>query len=174
MDNNPAMKTLDSAIEKYGGKKEALLSIMHEIQKAQGSISEDSARYLSGRLDIPVSQVFSAATFYRAFSIEPRGKHHIKVCTGTSCYMRSSEKIFERIGRELNITGEGASEDGEFSVEKVRCMGCCNAGPVMAIDEQLFEDVSAGKLPDLPRQEIIGEMTHSKATTVIKKYREEK
>jgi hypothetical protein len=59
-------------------------------------------------------------------------------------------------------------------VEKVRCMGCCNAGPVMSIDEQICEDVSAGKLPDLPRQEIIGEMTHHKATTVIKKYREDK
>jgi NADH:ubiquinone oxidoreductase subunit E len=174
MDNNHAMKTIDSAVEKYGGKKEALLSIMHEIQKMQGSISEDTARYLSSKLDIPVSQVFSAATFYRAFSTDPRGKHHIKVCTGTSCYLRASEKIFERIGRELSIAGEGVSEDGEFSVEKVRCMGCCNAGPVMSIDEQIREDASAGKIPDLPREEIIGEMTHYKATTVIKKYREDK
>ena len=174
MDNNPAIKTLDSAIEKYGGKKEALLSIMHEIQKTQGSISEDTARYLSGKLDIPVSQVFSAATFYRAYSTEPRGKHHIKVCTGTSCYLHASEKIFERIGRELHIGGEGVSEDGEFSVEKVRCMGCCNAGPVVTVDETICEDVSAGTMPDLPKQEIIGEMTHRKAITVINKYREEK
>ncbi len=96
------------------------------------------------------------------------------MCTGTSCYLRASEKIFERIGRELSISGEGVSDNGEFSVEKVRCMGCCNAGPVMSIDEQICEDVSAGKLPDLPKQEIIGEMTHHKATTVIKKYREDK
>ena len=70
---------IDSAIEKYSGKQEALLSILHEIQKAQGSISEEAATYVSRKLELPVSQVFSAASFYKAFSLEPRGKHHIRV-----------------------------------------------------------------------------------------------
>jgi NADH-quinone oxidoreductase subunit E len=165
---------IDSAIEKYGGKQEALLSILHEIQRAQGSISEEAAAYVSRKLELPVSQVFSAASFYKAFSLEPRGTHHVRVCTGTSCYLHNSEKIFERLGRELNITGEGITEDRQFSVEKVRCMGCCNAGPVMTIDEQLYEGIGVDKIPALPKQEIVGEMTHKKATDIIKKYREEK
>jgi NADH-quinone oxidoreductase subunit E len=78
-------QVIDSAIEKYESKPEALLSILHEMQKTQGSISEEAARYLSKKLEVPVSQVFGAASFYRAFSLEKRGKHHIKVCMGTSC-----------------------------------------------------------------------------------------
>lgn len=165
---------IDSTIEKYGGKQEALLSILHEIQKAQGSISEEAARHVSCKLDLPVSQVFSAASFYKAFSLEERGRHHIRVCTGTSCYLHSSEKIFERLGRELNIAGEGVTEDREFSLEKARCMGCCNAGPVVTVDEQLSESISVDQIPALPKQEIMGDMTHKKATDIIKKYREEK
>jgi NADH-quinone oxidoreductase subunit E len=165
---------IDSAIEKYGGKPEALLSILHEIQQAQGSISEEAAHYVSRKLELPVSQVFSAASFYKAFSLEQHGKHHIRVCTGTSCYLHNGEKIFERLGRELNIAGEGATEDQEFSLEKVRCMGCCNAGPVMTVDEQSDGTISTDKIPLLSRQEIFGGMTHKKATDIIKKYREEK
>jgi NADH:ubiquinone oxidoreductase subunit E len=165
---------IDTVVEKYSGKPEALLSILHEIQKAQGSISEEAAAYVSRKLALPISQVFSAASFYKAFSLEPRGKHHIRVCTGTSCYLHNSEKIFERLGRELNVVGEGVAEDRQFSLEKVRCMGCCNAGPAMTIDEQLYESISVDKIPALPKQEIVGEMTHKKATDIIKKYREEK
>ena len=165
---------IDTVVEKYSGKPEALLSILHEIQKAQGSISEEAAAHVSRKLELPISQVFSAASFYKAFSLEPRGKHHLRVCTGTSCYLHNSEKIFERLGRELNIAGEGVTEDRHFSLEKVRCMGCCNAGPVMTIDEQLYEGISVDKIPALPKQEIVGEMTHKKATDIIRKYREEK
>ena len=172
--NTMETNAIDSAIEKYGGKQDALLSILHEIQKAQGSISEEAAHYVSRKLELPVSQVFSAASFYKAFSLEPRGKHHIRVCTGTSCYLHSSEKIYERLGRELNIAGEGVTEDRQFSLEKVRCMGCCNAGPVATVDEHIYESISVDKIPVLPKQEIVGEMTHKKATDIIKKYREEK
>jgi len=172
--NTMETNAIDSAIEKYGGKQNALLSVLHEIQKAQGSISEEAAHYVSHKLELPVSQVFSAASFYKAFSLEQRGKHHIRVCTGTSCYLHSGEKIFERLGRELNIAGEGVTEDREFSLEKVRCMGCCNAGPVATVDEHIYESISVDKIPALPKQEIVGEMTHKKATDIIKKYREEK
>jgi len=166
--------TIDTAVEKYAGKQDALLSVLHEIQKTQGSISEEAAHYVSRKLELPVSQVFSAVSFYRAFSLEPRGKHHLRVCTGTSCYLHNSEKIFERLCRELNIAGEGVTEDRQFSLEKVRCIGCCNAGPVMTVDEQIYEGISVEKIPALPRQEIFEEMTHKKATEIIKKYREEK
>ncbi len=164
-------KAIDSAIEKYKGKKDALLSIMHEIQKKQGVISDQAARYLSQKLAIPVSQIFGAASFYKAFTLDKKGKHHIKVCVGTACYLHNSEKIFERLGRELNIAGEGTSENQEFSLEKVRCMGCCNAGPAVTIDDQAHETASS----DNPStHEIYGDMTHSKAMNIIKKYREEK
>lgn len=166
--------TIDTAIEKYAGKQDALLSILHEIQKAQGSISEEAAHYVSRKLELPVSQVFSAVSFYRAFSLEPRGKYHIRVCTGTSCYLHNSEKIYERLCRELNIAGEGVTEDGQFSLEKVRCMGCCNAGPVMTVDKQIYEGISVEKILAVPRQEFHAEMTHKKATEIIKKYKEEK
>ncbi len=167
-------QVIDGAIKTYEGKPEALLSILHEIQKNQGSISEEAARYLSTKLEVPLSQVFGAASFYKAFSLEKRGKHHIKVCVGTSCYLKNSEKLFERFGRELKITGEGTTEDLGFSLEKVRCMGCCNAGPVVAIDEQPDGSVNVGEAPELPQQEILGEMTHSKIMKIINKYKEEK
>jgi NADH:ubiquinone oxidoreductase subunit E len=126
---------LDEILEKYKGEKSALVSILHAVQGQEDYLSEEIIDYLSEKLSIPASQIFGVASYYKAFSTQPQGKHTIKVCDGTSCHVRGGEKLLTRLGRELQIAAEGTSEDLQFSLQKVRCQGCCQVGPVIQIDD---------------------------------------
>jgi NADH:ubiquinone oxidoreductase subunit E len=128
-------RRLDEILEKYKGEKSALVSILHAVQGQEDYLSEEIIDYLSEKLSIPASQIFGVASYYKAFSTQPQGKHTIKVCDGTSCHVRGGEKLLTRLGRELQIAAEGTSEDLQFSLQKVRCQGCCQVGPVIQIDD---------------------------------------
>jgi NADH:ubiquinone oxidoreductase subunit E len=138
-------KEIESAVKKFGAKKEALISILQEIQKKQGFLSELAVLCLSEKLDIPVSQIFGVASYYKAFSTQPQGKHAIQVCDGTSCHLKGGEKLLTRLGRELQIAAEGTSEDLQFSLKKVRCQGCCQVGPVIQIDDVVYGPLTQEK-----------------------------
>ena len=126
---------LDEIIERHSGEKGAIVSILREIQEKDNYIGEEVIQYLSGKLSIPASQIFGVASYYDAFSIEPKGNHVIKVCDGTSCHLKGATNLLARLGRELKIEREGTTEDLRLSLEKVRCQGCCQLGPVVKIDE---------------------------------------
>jgi NADH:ubiquinone oxidoreductase subunit E len=128
-------RRLDEILEKYKGEKSALVSILHVVQGQEDYLSEEIIDYLSEKLSIPARQIFGVASYYKAFSTQPQGKHTIKVCDGTSCHVRGGEKLLTRLGRELQIAAEGTSEDLQFSLKKVRCQGCCQVGPVIQIDD---------------------------------------
>jgi len=138
-------KAIESTVKKFGGKKDALLAILQEIQREQGSLTEEAVLCLSEKLDIPSSQIFGVASYYSAFSIQPRGRHLIKVCDGTSCHLKGGEKLLNRLGRELKVAERGTTEDLRFTVEKVRCQGCCQLGPVVKIDEVVHGPVTQEK-----------------------------
>jgi NADH:ubiquinone oxidoreductase subunit E len=143
---------LDDVIEKYKGEKGALVAILHEIQGQENYLSEEIIDYISEKLSIPASQIFGIASYYEAFSTQPGGKHVIKVCDGTSCHLKGGENLLTRLARDLKITEEGASEDLQFSLEKVRCQGCCQLGPVIKIDDAIHGPITQEKALKLIRE----------------------
>jgi len=146
-------RRLDEILEKYKGEKSALVSILHAVQGQEDYLSEEIIDYLSEKLSIPASQIFGVASYYKAFSTQPQGRHAIQVCDGTSCHLKGGEKLLTRLGRELQIVAEGTSEDLRFSLKKVRCQGCCQVGPVIQIDDVVY-----------------GPLTQEKALKIIKEH----
>lgn len=109
---------------------------LQEVQEAYGYLPEAGFDTLARELDVPLSQLFSVATFYSFFRLTPRGNHHLQVCEGTACHVLGAEGVREKLVRDLRIDDRGLSEDQRFSVESVRCLGCCSMAPVVRIDAQ--------------------------------------
>jgi len=125
----------DSIIERHDGKKSALIQMMFDIQSEFKYLPRDALIYMSTRLDIPLVQVYSIATFYKAFYLVPKGKHSLTVCMGTACHVRGSVSILEQLERVLCIKPGETTPDGEFSLTTVNCLGSCALGPIVVQDE---------------------------------------
>lgn len=121
-------------IKKYNSEKKALISILQDIQEEYNYLPQEALRIVSKTLGVPLIDIVGVATFFRAFSLEPRGKHLITVCLGTACHVRGGPKILEEFERKLNIEAGKTSKDGQFSLETVACLGCCAIGPVVVVD----------------------------------------
>jgi NADH:ubiquinone oxidoreductase subunit E len=141
---------LDTIIDKqFSGDKENLIMILQAIQKTYNYLPEASLRYLAEKIDVPISTIFGVGTFYSTFSLEPRGKHIISVCLGTACHVRGAEKVRERIQEALHIRDGNTTEDMLFTLESVRCLGCCSLGPVVRVDDDIHGRITsdmAGKI----------------------------
>ena len=122
-----------------------LLSILQDIQKEFGYLPEENLREIATRLNRPLIDVYGVATFYKSFSLTPRGRHHIKVCLGTACHVRGSNRVLEATERKLGIQPGETSENGEYSLETVMCLGCCAIGPVMVADNKYYGQMSPAK-----------------------------
>jgi len=145
MTDNFDEKEIESAVNKFGAKKDALLSILQEIQRKQEFLSEQAVLCLSEKLDIPASQIFGIASYYSAMSTQPRGRHIIKVCDGTSCHLKGGSHLQARLERELKVGEGGTTEDLRFTVEKVRCQGYCHLGPAVKIDDTVHGPITQEK-----------------------------
>jgi NADH-quinone oxidoreductase subunit E len=121
-------------IKKYSSEKKALISILQDIQEEYNYLPQEALRIVSKTLGVPLINIIGVATFYRAFSLEPRGKHLITVCLGTACHVRGGPKILDEFEKKLNIEAGETSKDGQFSLETVACLGCCAIGPVVVVD----------------------------------------
>ena len=143
---------LDTIIEgQFNGDKENLIMILQEIQKKYNYLPQASLIYLAEKMGIPISTIFGVGTFYSTFSLEPRGKHIISVCLGTACHVRGAEKVRERIQETLHIHDGQTTEDMLFTLESVRCLGCCSLGPVVRVDDDIHGRITAdmtGKIID--------------------------
>jgi len=128
--------------------KGMLIQILLKLQRSFGWLPKEMLTEISKQLEIPLSQVYHVATFYKAFSLAPRGRHLIRVCMGTSCKVRGSHTILERVQNHLSIDKDGTTLDGKFSLETVNCVGCCALGPVMTVDDDYHGNL---KLPDVDR-----------------------
>jgi NADH-quinone oxidoreductase subunit E len=124
----------DEITEKYGDDKSNLIQVLLALQKKYNWLSEDVLKLVSQRLDIPLSQVYHIATFYKAFSLEPRGQHLVSVCVGTACQVRGAAQLLDRVVEALKVRPGETSRDMRFSLETVNCIGCCALGPVMVVD----------------------------------------
>jgi NADH:ubiquinone oxidoreductase subunit E/NAD-dependent dihydropyrimidine dehydrogenase PreA subunit len=142
---------LTNLLEQYKGRaREALLPIMIEVNRQYRYLPRDIIHYMAWRLDIPLSDVaLQMATFYNVFSLKPRGLHTIRVCLGTACFVKGSGRLLERLERELGIkTGETTS-DLNFTLEAVRCIGCCALAPALRIDGDTYAHVRQDRIPYL-------------------------
>lgn len=136
-------KQVDAIIEKHQTEKGPLISILHDIQDQEGYLPEQSLRYLSERLRTPLSEVFRVAAYFeKAFSFRPKGKHTVRVCQGTTCYLKHSDQTWEEI-EEAIAKDVDAYKDSDFHLEKVRCLGCCTVAPAVEIDGEIHDKDSA-------------------------------
>jgi len=135
---------LDTIIEEqFGRDTENLIMILQAIQKRYNYLPEATLTYLATKIDIPLSTIFGVGTFYSTFSLEPRGKHIISVCLGTACHVRGAEKVRERLQESLNIHDGQTTKDLRFTLESVRCLGCCSLGPVVRVDDDIHGRITA-------------------------------
>jgi len=138
---------LDKIIEKYRGERGALMPILESINDEFKFLSEENLKYVSIQLDYPLSTIYRIATFYNVFSLKPRGEHLINVCTGTTCHVRGAPRILERIKSELKIDVGETTEDMMFTLEPVRCLGCCSLAPVITIAGDVFGKMKPDRVP---------------------------
>jgi NADH-quinone oxidoreductase subunit E len=135
---------LDTIIEEqFGGDKENLIMILQEIQKRYNYLPQATLTYLAEKIGVPLSTIFGVGTFYSTFSLEPRGKHIISVCLGTACHVRGAEKVREQLQESLHIGDGQTTEDLRFTLESVRCLGCCSLGPVVRVDDDIHGRITS-------------------------------
>jgi len=132
------MARVDGIIAEYGKTPGALLVVLEKVQDETRYLPVELQRYIAGKMGIPPSRVFGVATFYSYFSIVPRGRKVVKVCSGTACYVKRAGEIMDRLRRKIGVKGGEVSPDGEYSIEEVRCLGACGLAPVVVIGDQTF------------------------------------
>lgn len=145
------METTQQILSRFAQDRAQLIAILQEIQTQKNYLSQEDMTTVAKYLDISVSAVYSVATFYENFSLEPKGKHIIKVCDGTACHVRKSQPIFDALHDYLGLTGKRkTSEDGMFTLETVACLGACGLAPAMTIDGEVHPKMN----PDLAIAEL--------------------
>ena len=142
-------RTLNEILARHTAERAAVISVLQDVNAHYRYLPEDVLRHVAGGLGIPFSHVYSIATFYNAFSLTQRGKHIVRVCMGTACHVKGGQRILQALERRLGVATGGTTEDGNFSLEQVRCLGCCGLAPVITIDEDLYGLVEQGKLPKI-------------------------
>jgi len=141
--------TIKTIVEKYHGEKSALISILQDVQKEYSFLSKDALSLLSEEMEVPLSRVYEVSTFYNSFSLVPRGRHVIEVCAGTACHVKGGPKLRSRLEAELNIECGETTEDRMFTLEEVRCLGCCSLAPVVKVDSDIYAYLEEDKIPGI-------------------------
>lgn len=139
--DNVGFKELENYILTLEDKKSSLIIILHKAQEIFGYIPEEVQEFIAEKIEVPVSKVYGVVSFYNFFSMEPKGKYPISVCTGTACYVRGAEKILEALQKELGLKLGGVTEDGLFSLDSLRCVGACGLAPVMLVGKDVHGKV---------------------------------
>jgi NADH-quinone oxidoreductase subunit E len=140
---------IETILDKYQRDRGMLVSILQDVQTEYHYLPETAIKEVSQGLGVPLSQVYSVATFFKAFSLEPKGRHLINVCLGTACHVRGAARILEKIKRDLGIKPGETTQDYRFSLERVNCVGACALGPIVIIDEEYSGEMKTGKVKPL-------------------------
>jgi NADH:ubiquinone oxidoreductase subunit E len=136
-------------LDKNKRRKEYLVSILQDIDAEYGYLPDFILKFISQELDVPLSQIYNIATFYTAFSLVRKGKFKITACLGTACHVRGAQRIMDRLERELGIKSGETTGDLQFSLEAVRCLGCCGLAPVVTVNEDLYGKMSQARVPKI-------------------------
>ena len=143
------LKQIDLVIDKFREKPGALIPVLEEIQDITGYLPEDIQRHVAFGLDVPVGNVYGVVTFYSFFTMKPRGRHQIRVCTGTACHVRGSNPLIKAIRNVLGIEPGEVTFDLKFSLDTVRCLGCCALAPAMVVGSDIHKQVKIEKIQEI-------------------------
>ncbi|OPY91294.1 MAG: NADP-reducing hydrogenase subunit HndA [Syntrophaceae bacterium PtaU1.Bin231] len=143
------IEKLDAVIEKYKGKPGGLIPALEEAQMALDYLPMSVQKRISAGLNIPLAQIYGVVTFYSFFTMKPRGRHTVRVCLGTACYVRGGKNISEGIQKEFGVAEGETTEDRRFTYETVRCLGACGLGPVVVIDENVHGKIKPAKVREV-------------------------
>ena len=145
-------KKVALVLDKYQHDKGMLVSILQDIQEEYNYLPRESLKQVSKTLDVPFSQIYSIATFFKALRLTPRGRHLTNVCMGTACHVRGVVKVMEAMERELGIKSGGTTDDLEFTLETVNCVGACALGPVVIVDGEYHGQMKTEKVKDILKE----------------------
>lgn len=152
LDKDKINAVVDDVLEKHSHDSGMLVAILQDVQSGLNYLPREAIARVSKNLGIPASRTYGVATFFRAFSLNPRGKHSLQVCMGTACHVRGAEKILDKMETELCVCAGETTEDMKYTVETVNCVGACALGPVVVVDN-----------------EFVGQMTTDKVKTILEK-----
>ncbi|MGD1815417.1 MAG: NAD(P)H-dependent oxidoreductase subunit E [Pleomorphochaeta sp.] len=136
-------------INQWRNKPGNLIMVLHRVQGEYGYVSRESAEEVSNMLDIPFAKVWGVLTFYHFFKLTKPGKFNIQVCMGTACYLKGGDAIIEELSQVLDLEVGGITDDEKFSLEAVRCIGCCGLAPVMTVGGEVFGKVTKNQIPGI-------------------------
>ena len=144
--DEPDLSRVDEIIEKYEGDPCLLLSMLQDVQATYRYLPREALMRICKRTGVPLPRMYASATFYKSFTLEPRGRHLIQVCTGTACHVRGAPRILEEIERCLHISAGQTTADSLFTLETVNCLGACALGPLAVIDGVYYGKLSPAKV----------------------------
>ncbi len=147
-----AIDKVDQILDKHAGEEGALIQVLLDAQAEYNWLPKDVLKRISNRLGIPVTYVYRVASFYKAMSLTPVGRHLVSVCLGTACHVRGGPKILDNAELALGVKAGETTEDMKFTLKRVNCLGCCALGPVMTVDKETH-----GKLAPLKVKEILNQ-----------------
>ena len=142
-------KSVEAIIDSYQHDKGQLVAILQDIQREYLYLKKEALEEVSRIMGLPMSQIYSVATFFKAFSLKPRGRHLINVCTGTACHVRGATRILEKMERDLKINRGDTTQDLKFTLETVNCVGACALGPMVIVDGEYSGQMKTDKVEDL-------------------------
>ena len=148
------LKKVDEIIDKYSAEKNWLIAIFQDIQQEYRYLPKEAIGRVATRLKIPLTQAYMVATFYKTFSLVPRGEHEIHVCLGTACHLRGGQRLVENFERTLDVKAGGTTKDMKFTLETVNCLGACALAPLVRVDQKNY-----------------GKFTADRVSKIIKEYR---
>ncbi len=140
------LERVDQVIEKYRHEEAAYIALLQEINEEYRYLPEEALKRVSEKLEVPLSQLYSLATFYKCFSLVPRGEHEIQVCMGTACHVRGARRILEKVTQNLQVKAGQTSDDGKFTLETVNCVGACALGPLVVFDGKYIGKLTLNKI----------------------------
>lgn len=147
-----SLQEVDAIIDQWGPTPSSLLQIMLDINHHFNYLPKESVERVAERLRMPISQVFGVANFFKVFSLKPRGRFIMHVCTGTACHVKGGPKIIERLEQEVNLKPGETSEDLFLTLETVNCVGACASAPVVVVGDTTYSEVTAAKVPALLKE----------------------
>ena len=134
---------IDEIVGKYGGDRSALIQVLLEVQRGNRWLPKDALKRVSQKLGVPLTQIYHISTFYKAFSLIPKGRHSVSVCLGTACQVRGAPRLLDKVIETVKIKPGETSTDMQFSLDTVNCLGCCALGPVIVVDGEYYGKPSA-------------------------------
>jgi NADH-quinone oxidoreductase subunit E len=143
------MKKIENILKQYDYRKSRIIQILSEIQRIYNYLPKAVLEYVSQQLRLPLSNIYSIATFYSAFSLKPRGKHLVTVCMGTACHVRGAPAVLSRLEERLKIKTGNTTGDNQFTLKTVNCLGACALAPIVVVDEEYHGQTTVNKVDKL-------------------------